>query len=384
LKVALITDGVWPYVLGGMQKHSYYLAKYLARNQVHVDLFHFNASDYDIGKLEFFSPEERRYIRSQVIPFPTPPRFPGHYLYASWVYSKRVFELLKPALQEYDFIYTKGFTGWKLISMKSAGKIKCCPVGVKFHGYEMFQRPPGVKIWLQNVLLLRMPVRYISRKADLVFSYGGKITEIICSLGVKEERIFELPSGVERERICDAPSVVNDRIKFLYLGRYERRKGIEELNAAISALTMAETERCEFNFIGPIPDDRRMKRDGVIYHGEIRDPLALASLVHAQDVLLSPSWSEGMPNAILEAMANGLAVAATDVGANRMLVKGNTGWMLSEASAAEIARTIRQVLTDDSAGIQRKKENALALIRSEFVWEKLAEKLIARLAEVGS
>ena len=43
MRVALITDGIYPYVIGGMQKHSFYIAKYLAKNRVYVDLFHFNA-----------------------------------------------------------------------------------------------------------------------------------------------------------------------------------------------------------------------------------------------------------------------------------------------------------------------------------------------------
>ena len=71
MRIALITDGIWPYVLGGMQKHSYYLCKYLAANKIQVDLFHFNRSTYDIAKLEFFSEEEKKYIRSVIVDFPS-------------------------------------------------------------------------------------------------------------------------------------------------------------------------------------------------------------------------------------------------------------------------------------------------------------------------
>jgi len=59
LKIALITDGIWPYVMGGMQKHSYYLCKYLAQNKVNVDLIHFNRSKLDITDLSVFSEEEK-------------------------------------------------------------------------------------------------------------------------------------------------------------------------------------------------------------------------------------------------------------------------------------------------------------------------------------
>ena len=53
MRIALLTDGIYPYVLGGMQRHSFYLAKYFAKNKFYVDLFHFNQSEYDINKLEF-------------------------------------------------------------------------------------------------------------------------------------------------------------------------------------------------------------------------------------------------------------------------------------------------------------------------------------------
>ena len=122
MRIALITDGIWPYVLGGMQKHSYYLCKYLAQQNVYVDLYHFNQSNYDISKLEFFTDEERIYINSIIIDFPKSLPFPGHYIYNSYKHSKLIFEAIKDKLPIYDFIYTKGFTGWFLINQKSNGK----------------------------------------------------------------------------------------------------------------------------------------------------------------------------------------------------------------------------------------------------------------------
>ena len=188
MRIALVTDGIWPYVLGGMQKHSYYLCKYLARQKVYVDLFHYNQSDYDISKLEYFTEEEKAFITSYLVPIPTSFPFPGHYMYDSYQHSKLIFVQIKDKLTDYDFIYTKGFAGWYLIDQKHRGKINCAPIGVKFHGYEMFQKPPDFKTLLQHIFLLRKPVRAISQKADVVFSYGGKITEIIKGIGVEEKK----------------------------------------------------------------------------------------------------------------------------------------------------------------------------------------------------
>src|SRR5687767_10936039 len=151
MRVALLTDGIYPYVIGGMQKHSYYLAKFLAQNQIHVDLFHFNQSPLDIEKLDCFDPDERRYISSFIVNFPSFPSLPGHYLRESYHYSELIFTQLEKDLKKYDFIYAKGFAGWKLIEEKKKG-LECPPIGVNFHGYEMFQPAPGLKARLQHLL----------------------------------------------------------------------------------------------------------------------------------------------------------------------------------------------------------------------------------------
>lgn len=372
MRVALITDGIWPYVLGGMQKHSYYLCKYLAKQNVHVDLYHFNASEYDINKLEFFSEEEKKYIHSFIIPIPTGYSFPGHYVYYSYKHSQLIFDAIKDKLTDYHFIYTKGFTGWYLINKKFNKKIKCAPIGVKFHGYEMFQKPPNFKIRLQHFLLLRWPVRSISKKADVVFSYGGKISDIIKSIGVKSENIFELPSGVEALTLSESIIPSSQKIKFLFLGRYERRKGIEELNEAIvSFYNEKERKDVEFHFIGPIPVSKQLSRNGVTYHGEMRDKINLTKAIRTCDVLVCPSWSEGMPNVILEAMANGLTVIATDVGATSVLVNDKTGWLIKEANATIIKDAIELAYNSSKTNLDTLKQNALSHIKNNYTWEIL-------------
>lgn len=377
MRIALITDGIWPYVLGGMQKHSYYLCKYLARNKVHVDLVHFNQSAFDIGKLEFFTDQEKEFIHPRVISFPASRlRFPGHYIYDSWRYSKRVFQALKNELAGYDLIYTKGFTGWYLIDQKTSGKITCGPIGVKFHGYEMFQPPPDWKIRIQHMLLLRWPVRRLSRHADLVFSYGGKITDIVRSIGVASSRIVELPSGVEADLLVPQIRATGHDLRFLFLGRYERRKGIEELNTALRSLIASNKMTAEFHFIGPIPAERRLVHDKIVYHGEVRGKEGLQALIAKCDVLICPSWSEGMPNVILEAMANGLAVIATDVGATNVLVSDQTGWLLPGPDPILIEKTILEAVGMDKTTLDEKKRRALQTIQQRFTWELLVPRLI--------
>ena len=380
MRVALITDGIWPYVLGGMQKHSYYICKYLAQNKVYVDLFHFNKSTYDISKLDVFTDKEKKYITSHIVRMPRSLKFPGHYLFNSYRHSKLVYEQIKDKLHQYDFIYTKGFTGWYLVEQKAKYHLKSPPIGVKFHGYEMFQKPPDLKTKLQHLLLLRRPAKYISQNADLVFSYGGKVTDIIRSLDVKENRIFELPSGVEQSTLVSDIRPVKGAVKILYLGRYERRKGIEELNKAIRQLEAAEKgPALQFNFVGPIPKGKQLRNRQVSYHGEIRNKQKLQELIRQNDILICPSWSEGMPNVILEAMANGLAVIATDVGANNVLVNASTGWLIKDSDPQTILSVLAEIKNTPAETIQQKKQAALETISTHFTWEKLIGEFNQRL-----
>jgi glycosyltransferase involved in cell wall biosynthesis len=375
MRVALITDGIYPYVIGGMQKHSFYLAKYLAKHNIYVDLFHFNSSHLNINTLDCFDDDEKKFIHSIVIPFPKSIKFPGHYLYNSYRYSNLVYEKIKPLLSDYDFIYTKGFTGWKLISEKEKG-LPCPNIGINFHGYEMFQKTIGVKSKLQQ-FLLKPFVKNINLKSDVVFSYGGKITSIIQSLGVNNNHIIELESGIENVLISDSISKqTNPIMRFVFMGRSEKRKGIKELNTAIRFL-IEKNSAFTFEFIGPIATNDKIQDSRITYHGEVRSFEKIQHLLRQNDVLVCPSYSEGFPNAILEAMACGLAIVATDVGAVSKLVNNNNGWLIKPLEQKELTDALQQVIA--CKNIDSKKQASLDLIKNHFNWDIISTHLITIL-----
>jgi len=376
VKIALITDGIWPYVLGGMQKHSYYLCKYLAQQKIQVDLVHFNKSSYNIHQLEFFTEQEKKYIHSIVVDFPSNFKFPGHYLYYSYKHSQLIFHQLKDKLHEYHFIYTKGFTGWYLIQQKKSLSLKA-NIGVNFHGFEMFQPAPDFISKIQYSLLLRKPVKYICHHADKVFSYGGKITGIIKKIGVNPNNIIEIASGIEASEITEKISENNKPLRFLYLGRYEKRKGISELQQAIMELS-TERDDFEFHFIGPIPDEKKINAPFIIYHNEIRDKNTLINQIRQCDILVCPSYSEGFPNVILEAMAQGLTVIATPVGAVELLVTENTGFLIPNNHPQTLKTEMNRIL-DNPEIVTNKRAQSLSYINTRFTWEKLIIELMNKI-----
>lgn len=376
MRIAFITDGIFPLVIGGMQRHSYYMVKYLTRNQIHVTLIHCKSPHQSLGIKDVFTEAELAYIDHIELAFPSGNRLPGHYIIDSYAYSKQVFEVLKPQLNQFDFIYAKGFTAWYLIKQKQQQHLNCPPIAVKFHGYEMFQKQANFKTYLTSVLLAPF-VKWNTRHADYVFSYGGKITDIIQALGVAKNKIIELPSGIEAEWL-HASKKQSDTIKFVFMGRYERRKGIEELNQVLQIL-LNNHMRFECHFIGPIPEDKQIHSEAVKYHGTITNSKDLQNRLDQMDVLVCPSWSEGMPNVIIEGMSRACAIIASDVGAVSELVNPSNGIMIKPGNKKALQKAMEHFIALPKNELQTMQNNAMQHIQAHFVYDAIIRKLISTI-----
>jgi glycosyltransferase involved in cell wall biosynthesis len=378
MRIAIISDGVHPYVVGGMQRHTYYLCKYLSLSGAKLTLYHFNDSKLDINKLEIFSDLERENIESVVIPFPHTNNLPGHYIRDSYKYSCLIYEHIKDRLNDFDFIYSKGFSAWKLIEQKSRKRIEFPPIGVKFHGYEMFQKQANFTSFLQS-LILRQPVKWISNHADFVFSYGSKISKIIESLGVPVERIIEIPAGIEKDWISPIEKPQNEIRKFVYLGRYERRKGIEELNSVLNELIKEKLD-FEFHFIGPFEKEQQIQSDLIHYHGSITDNFHIRRILDASDCLVCPSWSEGMPNVILEAMARSCAIIASDVGAVSIQVDSSNGLLIEPGNKIQLKKALINFLNLNTSDIVEMQKSSRIKIINKFEYSLIIEEVLTKIS----
>ena len=371
MNILIVTDGITPFVIGGMQKHSYNLARQLAMQGHRVTLFHCVTGKNKMPEREeihaLFGDDAMKNLESICLRFPAPSWYPGHYLKESYLYSRMVFKRIEARLAEFDFIYAKGFTAWYFLEQKKRG-VKMPPVGIKFHGYEMFQPPVGLRMRLENNMLAS-PVKWNNRHADVVFSYGGKITSLIEGLDVNRKKIIEVPTGIDPEWIsATVPARTADRIQFCFIGRNERRKGIEELHKAIELLP---ANQFQFHFIGPIPGSVQLKLSNVKYHGALREANQIKEIMDQCQVLVTPSHSEGMPNVIMEGMARGLAVLATPVGAIESVVDNENGWLIQPGNVEELADVLTRIIESSPAEIARKQEASLRRIAS-FTWDNIA------------
>jgi glycosyltransferase involved in cell wall biosynthesis len=246
------------------------------------------------------------------------------------------------------------------------------PVGVNAHGYEMFQRCMGLGARLGQVLM-RPPHRKVTLQADLVFSFSGRIREIVDkTIGVPPDRVRVIPNAVDVSWVAPSARPSGRPRKFVFVGRHERRKGVPELNEALRGL-----DGCDWamDFVGPIPEEKRLLDPRIRYLGVVREESDLIRIYDQCDSIVVPSFAEGMPTVLIEAMARGLVPIATDVGAVREPVAAAQGIVLASPSPQLIRSAMRSVALMSDDELVARKSAALAASR-QFTWEQVAPQVV--------
>jgi glycosyltransferase involved in cell wall biosynthesis len=109
-------------------------------------------------------------------------------------------------------------------------------------------------------------------------------------------------------------------------------------------------------------------------------PTALALM----DVFALPSYREGMPVSILEAMATGLPVVATDIrGCREEVVAGETGFLVPTRDAGLLAEALERLLVDPAL---RARQGAAGRVRVAALFDErqACERVVAVLEGLGA
>lgn len=371
MKICLLTDGITPYVTGGMQRHSFNLCNELLKQGHEVTLVHCVYGKNALPKKEevklLFEQQENLTVYS--LRFPASSGMPGHYIKESYQYSFAITSLLKEQLPVFDLIYVKGFSGWDMLEQRKKGKIKTGPILVNFHGLEMFQTPASFGERLKSYLL-KSPVKWNLKEADYCISYGGKITSIFTEIGIPSNKVLVIPGGVSDSSLVEKRNLPANS-KFLFVGRYERRKGIEELTQVISSMP-----EVEISFVGSIPPPKKIKRKNVHYYGEIKDENALNQILDEHTFIIAPSYSEGMPNVLLEGMSRGLIPIATNVGAVGDLVNETNGFLIESRKTDELRKAIEVAQLLKSEAVLERSSNSINIIREKYTWSRIISQTV--------
>jgi len=203
---------------------------------------------------------------------------------------------------------------------------------------------------------------------------------ILNNIGIPQQKILLSPNGIAADWLVEQPPAqIAPPIRFLFIGRYELRKGIAELNAVLRKL-LADELNFTFDFVGPIPAEKQMAHPSITYWGTIKAEARLKAILNNCDVLVLPSHSEGMPTVILEAMASGLAILATDVGTVRSMVGSDNGWLIPAKSEEALETSMRGIIDCDEEEMMAKQQASLQKLKANFLWEKVAETTHSEIA----
>jgi glycosyltransferase involved in cell wall biosynthesis len=167
-----------------------------------------------------------------------------------------------------------------------------------------------------------------------------------------------------------------DRLKVAFIGRYERRKGVEELTTVMKRMS---ADLIDFNLIGPIPDNKKLTQANITYHGLIKGDEEIQGILDDCDILVVPSMAEGMPTVILEGMARGLAIIASDVGAVNTEVSEANGWLMKAGSEADLYSYLHAAMIMPEAALLDLKKASRDIVEDQFLWKRIIDLTVSQI-----
>ncbi len=215
--------------------------------------------------------------------------------------------------------------------------------------------------------------------------------------GLPSEAIALIPgSGVDTDVFHPDASVGAARPVVMLAGRLLKDKGVREFAEAARLLRSDRDigpEKARFVLVGSSDPDnptsidaetlQEWERDGVVeLWGTCND---MAQTIRRADLVVLPSYREGLPKVLQEAAASGKPIVTSDVpGCRDAIVPDRTGVLVTVRDSLSLANGIKRLLIDENARRQMGEEGRkLALDR--FRIEVIREKHLALYAElIGS
>jgi glycosyltransferase involved in cell wall biosynthesis len=229
---------------------------------------------------------------------------------------------------------------------------------------------PWYTRWLYRVLY-----RFADR---IVCQSRAMADDLVAELGITGERLAVLPNPVDFEGIKSLTEPApwpGLGPHLLAIGRLAAEKGFDLLLKTVAEIRSDFPHAC-LVIVGKGPEETRLKTlatelgiaDAVSFAGYVERPWQFYA---AADIFVLSSRYEGMPNALIEAIANGMPVVATPASGGLVdLLSGHTNaWLATDVSVAGLAQSLIQAIESLEAHIpcwDRHRTEKLARIQSLF------------------
>ncbi len=224
--------------------------------------------------------------------------------------------------------------------------------------------------------------RALKKAARIFFENVGNRDTLVVNGVISLDRSVVLNgAGVNLQEFQPSPYPDNDVLRFLFVGRIMREKGVDEYFEAIKRIK-SEYSNIEFDFIGWYEEDyeqivKDMQNKGIInFHGFQADVKPF--IVRSHCVVL-PSWHEGMSNTLLESAAMCRPLITTNIhGCKEAVIDGVTGILSNAKDADSLYTAIKQFIGIDhntraQMGVDGRKHMESKFDKNEIICQTIAE-----------
>lgn len=174
------------------------------------------------------------------------------------------------------------------------------------------------------------------------------------NLCLKSEQVIVLPNPV-RIPLQIPQRISSKKIRFLFLGRIGQRKGAFDLIASFHAIPVEQKQNIELIMAG---DGDVEKARNLVSTLNLTQYITIMDWINEQqrdellkkvDVFILPSYNEGLPMALLEAMSWGLPVITTPVGGiPDLIIPRQNGLLITPGNLLELTNAIKLLIEDES------------------------------------
>jgi len=190
-------------------------------------------------------------------------------------------------------------------------------------------------------------------------------------LGIARKSVV-IPTGIDASRFL-LPASRSYGLTVTYIGRLESVKGVDDFVTALVPLKR-DFPDMRLQVVGwyrPGHPLVERYREEVVFAGLRED---IPTVLAGTDIFVMPSYSEGLSNAIMEAMASGCACIASEVGGNRFLIRsGISGFLFAPGDTAALRAHVRR-LVEDAPKRAALGRAARERIEREFDWKVVGER----------
>lgn len=183
-------------------------------------------------------------------------------------------------------------------------------------------------------------IHRISRYAHGAIVFNKEVQNMLERMGFPRKKIYWIPNSVDTDRFTSVPSKTDSSVRFCFVGRLIKIKGLDFFIEALNILSK-KTRYLKVLIIGDgeilealsLQVEQHGLGDIVSFPGKTDNVLPY---YQKSDVFVLPSVSEGMPLAMLEAMSCGLCCLGSSVGGIKELMgdkvcdDGNTNYQICQ------------------------------------------------------